>query len=133
MILLVFLFLISIFHSANRFFKIGIGWVLIFFLSSCIAGGEQEQQLLEQDVREFDLKTAIDGGNGKKKDIREHLKLKEYVILEVNEDYPIQNIHKFVVQETYIFILVNIQYYLYFDVYQGVFVTIIGTLDNTSL
>src|SRR5690625_6414431 len=99
MILLVFLFLISIFHSANRFFKIGIGWVLIFFLSSCIAGGGQEQQLLEQDVREFDLKTAIDGGDGEKKDIREHLKMKESVILECSEDYDVKNIHDIVVEE----------------------------------
>src|SRR5690625_6313 len=130
MILLVFLFLISIFHSANRFFKIGIGWVLIFFLSSCIAGGEQEQQLLEQDVREFDLKTAIDGGNGKKKDIGEHLKMKESVILEFNEDYPIQNIHKIVVQEPYILILDNVQNYLYLYDDQGEFIRQIGSLGN---
>src|SRR5690625_2489171 len=97
MILLFFLFLNSNFHSAKRIFKSVIGWVLIFLLSSCIEGGEQEQQLLEKDVREFDLKTAIDGGNGKKKDIREHLKMKESVILEFNEDYKIKNIHKRVV------------------------------------
>src|SRR5690625_4784234 len=130
MILLFFLFLISIFNSSNMFFKIDIVFVLIFFLSSCIAGGEQEQQLLEQHVREFDLKTARDGGNGKKKDIREHLKMKESVILEFNEDYPIQNIHKIVVQEPYIFILDNVQNYLYLYDDQGEFIRQIGSLGN---
>src|SRR5690625_2308928 len=80
--------------------------------------------------REFDLKTAIDGGNGKKKDIREHLKMKESVILEFNEDYPIQNIHKIVVQEPYIFILDNVQNYLYLYDDQGEFIRQIGSLGN---
>lgn len=125
------LFPIFFYHRAGRAEK-ALLMLLVLFLNGlfwgCSSGSEQGSA--GQEVREFTLESALNSGKEEKKEIGEHLKIKQSVILEFNEDHPIQNIHKIMVQEPHIFILDNAQNYLYLYDDQGKFVRRIGTLGS---